>query len=155
MKLMLVAIAAIGMTLSPPGPATSDDKEAPVRQSVQSFYAAFDQGFVKPVDFATGDWNHISPSGGWDRGLEAVLKDVQEVHRTFLRNVTDTAEEMSVRFASDDVAVATVISTMSPFVSPDGAKHGKERHVRTFVVVKRGGRWLVMQDQNTTIVPLG
>jgi hypothetical protein len=28
--------------------------------------------------------------------------------------------------------------------------------VRTFVVVKRGGRWLIMQDQNTNVaVPRG
>jgi hypothetical protein len=41
---------------------------------------------------------------------------------------------------------------MSPFKSPDGVSHGAERHVRTFVVVKRSGRWLIMQDQNTTMV---
>jgi len=28
----------------------------------------------------------------------------------------------------------------------------EERHIRTFVVVKRGGRWLIMQDYNTAVV---
>jgi hypothetical protein len=41
---------------------------------------------------------------------------------------------------------------MSAFTMPDGVKHGAERHIRTFVLVKRGDRWLIMQDQNTTIL---
>jgi hypothetical protein len=40
---------------------------------------------------------------------------------------------------------------MNTFVTPDGVKHENERHIRTFVVVKQGSRWLVMQDQNTAI----
>jgi hypothetical protein len=44
-----------------------------------------------------------------------------------------------------------VTSKMGPFVTPDGVKHGNDRHIRTFVVVKRDNRWLVMQDHNTAI----
>ena len=46
-----------------------------VRQVVQKFYTAYDEGFVKPVDFATEDWYHINPYGGVLPGLEATLKD--------------------------------------------------------------------------------
>jgi len=60
---------------------------------------------------------------------------------------------MDVRFAADGVAVGTVVSVSSPFVSPDGTKHDVQRGIRTFVIVKRGGRWLIMQDHNTTVVP--
>ena len=127
------------------------DEETQVLQAVQAFYAAFDAGFVGACDFATEDWNHINPNGGWARGRESVLKEVREVHTTFLKDVSDTIEEMTVRFASRSAAVATVTSVMSPFVSPNGVKHGHERHIRTFVVVKRDGKWLVMQDQNTAI----
>ena len=122
-----------------------------VRQAVEAFYAAFDDGFQDACDFSTEDWNHINPGGGWTRGRESVLMEVREVHTTFLKGVSDTIEEMSVRFATRAVAVVTVTSVMSTYVTPDGAKHENERHIRTFVVVKRGGRWLVMQDQNTTI----
>ena len=68
------------------------DDEAAVRHVVQAFYMAFDEGFVKPVDFATDDWYHINPFGGIDRGLAATLKTVREVHTTFLKGVTDTPE---------------------------------------------------------------
>jgi uncharacterized protein (TIGR02246 family) len=74
------------------------------------------------------------------------------VHQSFLKGTTDTIESMDIRFASFEVAVGTVRSVMSSFTSPDGVKHAQERHIRTFVVVKRGDRWRIMQDQNTTIV---
>ena len=143
------AIIVFGMLL--PGFAFAADDEAAVRHVVQAFYMAFDEGFVKPVDFATDDWHHINPFGGIDRGLEATLKTVREVHTTFLRGATDTPEDIAIRFASVDVAVATVTSTMSPYTGPDGVKQGPHKQVRTFIVVKRGERWLIMQDHNTTV----
>jgi uncharacterized protein (TIGR02246 family) len=129
----------------------NEDPENAVRKVVDAFYAAFNDGFVGPCDFAAEEWNHINPAGGWTRGREHALKEVREVHTTFLKDVSETIEACSVRFATDEAAVATVISTMSSFVM-NGLRHESERHIRTFVVVKRGGRWLVMQDQNTTIV---
>ena len=125
-------------------------EEQQVRQVVQSFYDAFNShDFGRVQEFTTEDWNHINPLGGWTRGREAVLKELKEVHSTFLKGVTDTVEQMSIRFASSDVAVVTVASGVSTFTTPDGEKHENEQPIRTFVVVRRGGRWLIMQDQNT------
>ncbi len=149
-----IGIVILGLFLMLPCPALSEDREAAVRTAIQSFYKAFDDGFVGPADYATEDWNHINPVGGRDRGREATLKAVREVHRTFLKGTTDTIENMDIRFATQDVAVGTVSSIVSPFTSPDGVNHKAERHIRTFVVVKRGGRWLIMQDHNTTVIEL-
>ena len=149
-----IGIVILGLFLMLPCAAQSDDREAAVRTAIQAFYKAFDDGFVGSADYATEDWNHINPYGGRDRGREAALNTVRGVHKTFLKGTTDTIENVDIRFAAQDVAVGTVTSTMSPFTSPDGVKHGVERHIRTFVVVKRGGRWLIMQDHNTTVVEL-
>jgi uncharacterized protein (TIGR02246 family) len=149
-----IGIVIIGLFLMLPCAALSDDREAAVRTAIQAFYKAFDDGFVGPADYATEDWNHISPYGGRGRGRETVRAALNEVHKTFLKGTTDTIENVDIRFAAQDVAVGTVTSTMSPFTSPDGIKHGTERHIRTFVVVKRGGRWLIMQDHNTTVIEL-
>jgi uncharacterized protein (TIGR02246 family) len=149
-----IGIVILGLFLMVPCAALSDDREAAVRTAIRAFYKAFDDGFVGPADYATEDWNHINPYGGRDRGREAALNRVREVHKTFLKGTTDTIENMDIRFAAQDVAVGTVTSIMSPFTSPDGVKHGAERHIRTFVVVKRGGRWLIMQDHNTTVIEL-
>jgi uncharacterized protein (TIGR02246 family) len=149
-----VTIVILGLFLMLPCAALSDDREAAVRTAIRAFYEAFNDGFVGPADYATEDWNHINPYGGRDRDREATLKTVRGVHQTFLKGTTDTIENMDIRFASQDVAVGTVTSLMSPFTSPDIVKHGAERHIRTFVVVKRGGHWLIMQDHNTTVIEL-
>jgi hypothetical protein len=47
-----------------------------------------------------------------------------------------------------------VNSQMSTYVTPDGARHENERHIRTFVIVRRAGKWLIEHDQNTTIQAL-
>ena len=117
---------------------------------MQSFYDAFNShDFGRVQEFTTEDWNHINPLGGWTRGRDAVLKELKAVHSTFLKGVSDTVEQMSIRFAAADVAVVTVASGVSTFTTPDGEKHENEQPIRTFVVVRRGGRWLIMQDQNT------
>jgi uncharacterized protein (TIGR02246 family) len=122
-----------------------------VRATVQAFYTAFDEGFVHEVRFATDDWYHVNPFGGVDRGLAATLKEVRDVHTTFLKGVTDMPSSIDVRFATDDVAVATVTSALSAFTGPDGVHRAAQRQVRTFVLVRRDGRWLIMQDHNTNI----
>ena len=134
--------------------AMSEPKNAGPKSAVEAFYKAFNNNFAGPADYATEDWNHINPYGGRDNGRDATLKGNRTVHQGFLKGVTERVKTMDFRFASNDVAVATVVSKMSPFTSPDGVKHGLEDHIRTFVVVRRGDRWLIMQDHNTTIVPL-
>jgi uncharacterized protein (TIGR02246 family) len=127
-------------------------EEKPVRGVVHSFYAAFNShGWTHAADYTTQDWNHINPGGGLTRGRAAVLKELEEVHSTFLKGVSDTIEEMTVRFATAGVAVVTVTSRMSAFTMPDGVRHENEQHIRTFVVVQRNDRWLIMQDQNTAV----
>ena len=149
-----IAITIIALVFIVPRAAVSEDREAAVRTTIQAFYKAFDGGFTGPADYATEDWSHINPYGGRDRGREATLKAVRAVHQSFLKGTTDTTENIDIRFAAADVGIGTVTSIMSPFTSPDGIKHGLERHIRTFVVVRRGGRWLIMQDHNTTVFDL-
>jgi uncharacterized protein (TIGR02246 family) len=152
MRLIIMALA--GLAIASPISAQAPSSEAPVRQAVQAFYAAFNShGFDRAAEFTTDDWNHINPLGGRARGRAAVLKELKEVHSTFLKGVSDTIEQMDVRFATADVAVATVTSRVSTFTTPDGVKHQNEQQIRTFVVVKRGARWLIIQDHNTIVTP--
>lgn len=150
MKIFLAAV--IGLLFATGAIATESRQEAPVRLAIQSFYDALNShGFDHAADYTTEDWNHINPGGGRTQGRASVLKELHEVHATFLKGVSDKIEAMDVRFAAPDVAVATVRSRMSTFTMPNGVEHLNEGHIRTFVVVKRGNRWLIMQDQNTAI----
>ena len=125
-------------------------QDTKVRKAVQSFYDAFNtHDFSRIPEFTTEDWTHINPFGGWTRGRKAVLTELQEVHATFLKGVTDTPEEMEVRFATMNAAIVTVPSKMSPFTTPDGVRRENQKQIRTFILVKRANQWFIMQDQNT------
>ena len=129
---------------------SSITQEIWVRRTVQSFYEAFNShDFSRVPEFTTEDWTHINPLGGWTRGRDAVLTELKEVHSTFLKGVTDTPVEIEVRFATKNAAIVTVPSKMSPQTTPDGARRENQEQIRTFILVKRGGQWLIMQDQNT------
>jgi uncharacterized protein (TIGR02246 family) len=148
------APAGSGQSPAPPAAgaqAAPPAEEKPVRETVQRFYDTFNShDWGRIAESTTEDWTHINPLGGWTRGRDAVVKSLKEAHATFLKGVTDTPDEIEVRFATADVAVVTVPSTMKgTFTTPDGTKHENDRNIRTFVVVQRGGKWLIMQDQNT------
>ena len=119
-------------------------QENRVRNTVQLFYDAFNShDFSKIPEFITEDWTHINPFGGWTRGRDTVLTELQEVHSTFLKGVTDTPEEMEVRFATSKVAIVTVPSKMSPHITPDEVRRENQKQIRTFILVKRDNRWFI------------
>jgi uncharacterized protein (TIGR02246 family) len=131
--------------------AATASADSDVRATIQKFFDAFNSGFVGPADYAAQEWNHIAPTGGRTQGREATLNRVREVHQTFLKGAQESIESMDVSFAAIDVAIATVTSISSPFTSPDGTTHHVRRGIRTFVIANRAGRWLIVQDHNTTV----
>jgi len=150
MKLFLCTV--IGFLLFVGACSQTSNQEAEARKAVQSFYDAFNKHeFENVQNFTTEDWTHINPFGGQTNGREAVLKELKEVHESFLKGVSTTIEDLSVRMATPETAIVTVKNLMGTYTTPDGLKHENERQIKTFVVVKRGGKWLIMQDQNTLI----
>ncbi|HEX5473958.1 MAG TPA: SgcJ/EcaC family oxidoreductase [Vicinamibacterales bacterium] len=144
---------SLGRRAATPAASVQDESpEAAVRRTVERFHAAFNShSFDRVAEFTADDWNHLNPFGGRTRGRQAVLKELHEVHATFLKGASDTIDRMDVRFTTPDVAVATVTSHVSTFTTPDGATYANPRLIRTFVVARRGGRWLIVQDQATMI----
>ena len=55
-------------------------------------------------------------------------------------------ESMDIRFLTPDVAIADVIHRVDNYTTPDGVKHENEGHIKTYVVVKKKGKWLLAQD---------
>ena len=125
-----------------------------VREVVNSWFAAFNSNTFDSwaPDFATEDWNFITPAGPWLQGRANVLANLRLVLSTFLHGVTDTVEDMAVRFATCDVAVVTTTSRLTTYTTPDGVQHVTEQQRKTFVLVKRSGQWLVMQQQLTIVL---
>ncbi|HEX8279420.1 MAG TPA: SgcJ/EcaC family oxidoreductase [Segetibacter sp.] len=132
--------------------AQTSKNEKGARQAVQSFFDAFNShSFNDVARFTTEDWNHINPFGGRTNGREEVLKELKAVHSTFLKGVSRTIEDMSVRFVNREAAIVTVINKMGTYTTPDNIKHENERHITTFIVVKRNNKWFIIQDQTNII----
>ncbi|MBZ5695190.1 MAG: SgcJ/EcaC family oxidoreductase [Acidobacteriia bacterium] len=168
MKSLRAIVLAVTLAIAPPLPwpqsdtshtsakvaAQPVDDQTQVRQVVEEFYKAFNSDrFDRAVEFTTDDWNHITPLGSRTRGRTAVLQQLTQVHKTFLKGVTETIEEIDIRFATPEVAVATVASRATSFTTPDGVRRENPHQIRTFVLTRRNGRWLIMQDHATYTTP--
>ena len=130
---------------------SSQDKEA-IKKVVNAFQADFNEGSFKNAhSYSTPDWRHINPGGGIDKGRDSVLITVRAVHQSFLKGVTMRIESIDIRFLTADVGIADVIHNVDNYTTPDGIKHENERHIKTYVVVKKKGKWLLAQDHNTVI----
>ena len=152
MRNIVIGILALAVVATSTGHPQTAKQSEQVRASVLSFFDAFNKhSFANIADITTDDWVHINPLGGRTSGREDILKELKEVHSTFLKGVSMKIDEISVKFATADVAVVTVVNQITPYTTPDGANHSNERQIKTFVVVKRKNKWLIMQDQNTII----
>ena len=131
---------------------TEQDKQA-IKKVIISFQDDFNDGSFKNAEqYTTEDWVHINPLGGIDKGQKEVLKVVREVHKTFLKGVTMNMTQLSMRFITQDAVIADVVHNVSTYTTPDGTKHENERHVKTYVVVKKKGKWLLTHDHNTIVL---
>src|SRR6187200_2763997 len=150
MKTFLLLATICSLSLLARGQ-NSRDKEA-VKKVVIDFQDDFNEGSFKNAEtYSTSDWRHINPGGGIDKGRDSVLLTVRAVHLTFLKGVTMRIESMDIRFLTADAAIADVIHKVDTYTTPDGVRHENERHIKTYVVVKKKGRWLLAQDHNTVI----
>ena len=126
-------------------------------QSVKNVVLAYqddynDGAFKNAASYSTQDWEHINPIGGITRGRDEVLKELRPLTQTILKGVTLQVESITVRFLSPTVAIANVIHKSSDYEFPSGVKHQNERHMKTYIIVKKQNKWLLTLDQNTIIV---
>src|SRR4029077_13576991 len=149
MKVVLFAAGVLCLI----GVARASDDEQLVREVVKFFVTDYNNGdFKNAPSYTTDDWVHINPGGGLTRGRDEVLKEVRAIHKTMLKGVSITIDSMTVRFVTHDVALVNVIHTSDSYVTPeDGLKHENERQMKTYLVVKHNGKWLLAHDQNTII----
>ena len=131
---------------------TSGDEQL-VKNVVLAYQDDYNDGGFKNVEsYTTKDWVHINPIGGVTKGRDSVMNELRPLCQTILKGVTLTMESIDVRFLSPTVAVANVVHKCSDYEFPQGVKHQNERHMKTYVIVKKQSKWLLTLDQNTSIV---
>ena len=151
MRLLTITILATFLSLTTYGQ-SSTDKES-VKKIILAFQEDFNEGgFKNAALYSTNDWVHINPLGGIKNGRDSVLSEVIAVHKTFLKGVTMTMQSIDIRFITANVAIAVAIHKIDTYVTPDGIKHENEKHIKTYVTIKKNGKWLLELDQNTIVM---
>jgi uncharacterized protein (TIGR02246 family) len=130
-----------------------DSKERElVNNVIIEFQDDFNEGSFKNAGtYSTTDWEHINPNGGISKGRDNVLREVRAVHQSFLKGVKMKIETIEIRFLTPTVAVADVIHVMDDYFTPDDKIHTNERQIKTYIVIKQEGKWLLTHDHNTIV----
>ena len=150
MKQFLLLTTIILLSHYGNGQNTQDHED--VKNVVNAFQKDYNNGFESAALYTTIDWEHINPEGGISKGRDSVLIDVRNVHQSFLKGVVMKIEKIEINFPLTDVAVANVIHKVSNYTTPDGVEHQNERQFKTYIVVKKNGKWLLFQDHATYIL---
>jgi len=151
MKVFLLSCLISFLSFNYNGQSRGDERL--VREVVKSFVNDYNNGDFKNASFyTTSDWVHINPGGGITRGREDVLKEVRAIHQSMLKGVRITIDTMTTRLLTADVAIVNAVHTSDTYISPeDGVKHENEKQMKTYVVVRQKGKWLLTLDQNTIV----
>ena len=148
MKSILLLLVTVLIAFAVQGQ-TPQDKEQ-VEKVVIAFQQGFNEGsFRNAESYTTVDWVHVNPFGGITKGRDSTLADVRYVHREFLKGVTMNIQSMEIQFPIKETAIAIVRHKIDNYTTPDGVLHSNEIHVKTYVIVKQKGKWLLALDQNT------
>ena len=143
MKLLLFATDLLCLI----GVAVGSDDEQLVRQIAKSFVTDYNNGDFKNAPSDTTDEKvHLNPVSGLTRGQEEVLKKVRAISKTTLKRVSVTIESMTVQFGTDGVALVDAIHRGDSYIT-----HENERQMKTYLVVKQKGKWLLALDQNSIV----
>ena len=156
-KISVITAVAIVMLLSLFKPNTSFGQKLQDEQLVKNVVLAYqddynDGGFKNVKTYTTIDWDHINPIGGITKGRDEVMKELRPLCQTILKGVKLTVESITIKFLSPTVAIANVVHKCSDYEFPQGVKHQNERHMKTYIIVKKQSKWLLTLDQNTIIV---
>jgi uncharacterized protein (TIGR02246 family) len=97
------------------------------------------------------DW--VNLAGQWFAGADAFAKSLESLHSGKVKESVWRTEQVRVRFLSPSIAVVHVYFSTRGEHNPDGSARPPRRGIFTRVEAKRGGRWLIIASQATSIVP--
>jgi uncharacterized protein (TIGR02246 family) len=153
MKVSLLLFTALILSFLSNGQKAKDERN--VKEVVNSFYNNFKHDhFGDFSKYTTKDINYVHPQGGWLKGREEVQTVLQEVHSSFLQKTPIKIDTMAIRFITPNVAIVNLIDTMGPYSPADSLGRGKNpivKCIRTMVVIRKKGTWLLTQNHSTII----
>jgi uncharacterized protein (TIGR02246 family) len=150
-QILVIVLALAGL----PARAQTTDNAAD-RKAIEAIAASFQNSWnrhdmdvlaslmAEDVDFVT-----VVGARGWEKGRKEFKEGHAEVHKTMFKASALTIKETHVKFIRPDIAIAHILWETRGDVVPD-RKPGEPREgIFTWVVERRGGKWLIIASQNT------
>jgi uncharacterized protein (TIGR02246 family) len=103
-------------------------------------------------DFAP-DADVINLAGEWFKGREPFRKSLEELHSDKVKGSVWKTEDTQIKFLTPGIAIVHVTVSSHGDRNPDGTPMPARHAILSRVVVKRGGRWLIVASHATNIVP--
>lgn len=95
------------------------------------------------------DW--VNLAGQWFAGAGPFAKSLESLHSGKVKESVWRTEKVRARFLSPTIAVVHAYFSTSGERNPDGSLRPARRGIFTRVEEKRGGRWLIIASQATSI----
>ena len=130
----------------------SEDRAA-VESVVRAFSECWNQHDMEAfAELFAPDAEFVNVVGMWWKGRAEIKTAHEFTHSTMFKSSRLTILETSVRFPVPELAIARSRWLLENHVGPDGeplpARHG----VLVNVLTRRGGRWSIIDAQNTDII---
>jgi uncharacterized protein (TIGR02246 family) len=147
---MAIACSAASGSAAPAVLARSDDTA--IRSIVASFAASWNRHDMAAMHaLTTPDVEWVNVVGNDWRGRDEVRRGHTNFLHVLAAATTCSVESVAVRQIAPDVAIAVTVFRFQG-KEPDG-KPGDTRTRSSMVVLKRGGEWKIVHQQNTVINP--
>jgi uncharacterized protein (TIGR02246 family) len=99
------------------------------------------------------DADVINLAGQWFHSRDAFARSLETLHSAKVKESVWHTEQVKAEFLAANLAVVHVYFSTSGERNPDGSPMPPRRGIFTRVEAKRGGRWVILASQATSIVP--
>jgi uncharacterized protein (TIGR02246 family) len=157
-KLSLLAIAFLLLPAAQARPAGAQAGTAADEKAIRDVETRWENAWnsndvpAMPRDFAP-DVDAINLAGEWFKGRAPFAQSLEELHSDKAKGSVWQTEETTVKFLTPEIAIVHVLINSHGEHNPDGSLRPARRAILTRVEVKRGGQWVIVASQATSIVP--
>ena len=158
-QLLLLALALplfTALVHAQAGGAPMDQDRAADEKAIREIEAQWTAGWNRHdvpamLSLLAPDADFVNLAGERFQGREAFAKSLEALHSGKVKESVWQTEDIEIKFLAPDIAIVHTHFNSHGERNPDGTPMPPRHGIFTRVEVKRGGQWLIVASQATTI----